>query len=192
MTTDEKLKHFTTVILESTKSQCDQTLAEYKSSMDRYFESHKEEALKSRQLEESIEADRIRRKISREYTTEQLHIRRKINHKQEELKAKLLAEVEAMLEAFFMTEDYTRLLIRQIEEAKKVARGEQINIFLDIKDERLKEELERATGETLITDGRIFYGGIKAEIPKKNILIDNSFESKLDNWMETYLVEPEK
>ncbi|MFQ9933057.1 MAG: V-type ATP synthase subunit E [Lachnospiraceae bacterium] len=190
MTTEEKLKHFNTVILESTQSQCDMELEEYKAGLNKYFEEHKEEAIKQKKLEESIEADRIRRKASREYTTEQLHIRRNINLKQEEIKEKLLSEIKELLKEFFETEDYKRLLIKQINEAKKVARGEAIAIYIDARDEKLKPELERATGEELIADGRSFLGGIKAEIPNKNILIDNSFESKLESWMENYLMEP--
>ena len=158
--------------------------------MDNYFEAHKKECIEKHKLAESVEADSIRRKASKDYTTEQLHIRRKINHKQEELKNKLLAEVEALLEGFFTKEDYKKLLISQINEAVKVARGEEIRIFLDARDISLKAELEKACGIELIADGRTFYGGIKAEIPKKNILIDNSFESKLENWKETYLIEP--
>ena len=190
MTTEEKLHHFNSIILESTQAECDEAFEEYKQSMDKYFETHKQECIEKHKLEEKVEADNIKRMASKEYTTEQLHIRRKMNHKQEELKNKLLAEVEALMEAFFTTEDYKKLLIKQINEAVEVARGEEIHIFLDVKDSRLKEELEAACNVQLIADGRTFYGGIKAEIPKKNILIDNSFESKLDNWKETYLIEP--
>lgn len=190
MTTEEKLHHFNSIILESTEAECNEAFEEYKQSMDKYFEAHKQEQIEKNKLDEKVEADNIRRTASKEYTTEQLHIRRKINHKQEELKNKLLAEVEALMEAFFTTEDYKNLLIKQINEAVAVARGEEIHIFLDAKDKGLKEELEAACNVRLVADGRTFYGGIKAEIPKKNILIDNSFESKLDNWKETYLIEP--
>lgn len=190
MTTEEKLHHFNSIILESTEAECNEAFEEYKQSMDKYFEAHKKERAEKHKLEEKVEADNIKRTASKEYTTEQLHIRRKINHKQEELKNKLLAEVETLMESYFTTEDYKKLLIKQINEAVTVARGEEIHIFLDAKDERLKEELEAACNIQLIADGRTFYGGIRAEIPKKNILIDNSFESKLDNWKETYLIEP--
>ena len=189
MTTDEKLKHFTSVILENTQGECEVSLSEYKDKLDKYYEEHKEEALKKNKLEEDIEADRIRRKASKEYTMEQLHIRRKINHKQEELKGKLLIEINELLKNFFDTEEYKALLVKQIESAIKVARGENIDIYIDAKDECLKAELERKTGMELIVDGRTFLGGIKAAIPKKNILIDNSFESKLDDWVESYLIK---
>lgn len=189
MTTDEKLKHFTSVILESTQGECEASLSEYKDKLDKYYEEHKEEALKKNKLEEDIEADRIRRKASKEYTMEQLHIRRKINHKQEELKGKLLIEINELLKDFFDTEEYKALLVKQIESAIKVARGENIDIYIDAKDESIKAELENKTGIELIVDGHTFLGGIKAEIPQKNILIDNSFESKLDNWVESYLIK---
>lgn len=189
MTTEEKLQHFTSVILESTQAKCEESFEAYKAKMDKYFEDHKRERIERNKLEESVEIDNIKRKASKEYTTEQLHIRRKINHKQVELKKKLLAEVQEKLINFFATEEYKKLLEQQIKDAIKVARGENINIYLDAKDEALKAELENKTGIELIVDGRTFYGGIKAEITKKNILIDNSFESKMDEWMETYIVE---
>ena len=189
MTTDEKLKHFTAVILESTHNKCEESLEKYKEKLDIYFEEHKSQAIKNSVLEEHIEAERIRHKSSRDYSAEQLRIRRKINDKQVELKERLLNEVKVLLEEFFTTENYVEYLIKQIDFSKKIAREESIFIYIDAKDKELVDRLEKATETSLIVDGRTFYGGIKAEIPEKNILIDKSFESKLENWMETYLVK---
>ena len=189
MTTDEKLQHFTSVIMENTQAECEKSFEEYKRKMDQYFEEHKAESVKNKELERGIEEDRIRRKASKDFTMNQLHIRRKINHKQVELKGKLLKEVKELLDDFYKTDDYKKLLIKKIEEAKKVARGEDIDIYIDAKDESLLSELEKATGEQLIMDGQSFGGGIIAKIPKKNILIDNSFEAKLDNWMEKAIIQ---
>ncbi len=189
MTTDEKLKHFTAVILESTHSKCEESLEEHKQKLDDYFEEHKAQAIKNSKLEEHIEAERIRHKSSKDYSAEQLHIRRLINDKQVELKERLLNEVKVLLEEFFKTENYFNYLVEQIEYAKKIAREESVFIYIDVRDKELLEKLQKATETKLIVDGRTFYGGIKAEIPEKNILIDKSFESKLENWMETYLVK---
>ncbi len=180
--------HFTAVTIENMQCQCDESLEQYKDKMDEYFEEHKKEALKHSKLEEQIEIDGINRKASKEFTTEQLHIRRKYNNKQEELQDKLFVEVKELLKEYSKTEGYKNLLIKQIKEAIRVARGEEITIFIDAMDIDLKEDLEKETGVKLVSDGRTFFGGIVAEIPSKNILIDNSFESKLDIAKENYTI----
>ncbi len=188
LTTEEKIKHFTAVTIENMQSQCDESLEEQKKKMDDYFEEHKKEALKNAKLEEQIEIDGIKRKASKEFTTEQLHIRRKYNHKQEELQDKLFVEVRELFKEYFKTEEYKNLLIKLIKRAINVARGEEVTIFIDAMDIDLKDDLEKATGVKLACDGRIFFGGIIAEIPSKNILIDSSFESKLDTAKENYTI----
>ena len=45
MTTEEKLHHFNSIILESTEAECNEAFEEYKKSMDKYFEEHKAESI---------------------------------------------------------------------------------------------------------------------------------------------------
>jgi vacuolar-type H+-ATPase subunit E/Vma4 len=188
MKLEEKLDHFSQVTLNSTREKCDKNFDEHKKKLDIFFEKHKEEALKNAKLEENIEADGIKRKYSKEFTTEQLHIRRRINMTQLELQEKVFLEVKELFLEFFKTEDYKKLLIKYIRDAVSVARGEAINIYIDKKDESLIAYLEKETGVKLIYDDRSFMGGIIAEIPSKNILIDNSFESKIEHYRADYLI----
>ena len=73
---EEKLKHFTTVTIENVQSKCDEELNEYKAELDNRYERHKTEALRLSALEEKSMRENIERKASKEYTMEQLHIRR--------------------------------------------------------------------------------------------------------------------
>lgn len=184
----EKLKHFTTVTLENVQSKCDKTLEQYKSELDARFESHKTEAVRLSSLEEKSLREDIERKASKEYTMEQLHIRRKISHKQDELKGKLFADVEKRLEEYRAGEAYKAYLVRLIKKAVRFARGEELHIYIDMEDEHLKDELEQCCEVTLLVSDHAFKGGIRAELPKRNILIDNTFETKLEEEKEKFLI----
>ena len=100
MNIEEKLQHFTKVILEGVNEECEKSLAEYKKELDWKFETHKEQHLKEAKVKENALRDAVEKKASKEYTMEQLHIKRKINHKQNEIRAKLFAQVEEELKKF--------------------------------------------------------------------------------------------
>ena len=184
MKIDEKLKHFTTVVLEATQKECEESYENYKKKMDDYYEEHRKDAIKHNKELEKIETDKLKRMAAKEYSLEQMRIRQKINKRREELTSKLIEEVRGLLLEFYKTEEYRELLLKQIKDAKKVARNEVINIYIDPNDEEYLEELSKKSGEELLVSQYSFGGGIRAEIPKKNILIDKTFESKLEEIFE--------
>lgn len=188
MKIEEKLNHFTSITLDNTREKCNKELEEHKNKLEEHFEKHKEEALKNARLEEQIEINGIKRHYSKEFTTEQLHIRRKINLKQIELQDKLFKEVADLFNIYFQGENYKKLLIKLIKDAKEVAKEEEILVYIDKNDIELKDELEKETGVKIYDDGRSFMGGIVAEIPSKNILIDDSFETKILHYRDHYLI----
>lgn len=188
MKIEEKLKHFTVVTIENVQNKCDMELEKYKSEQDERFERHKAEALRLAALQEKTMKEQIERKASKEYTMEQLHIRRKINHKQDELREKLFADVESKLMEFKQGLDYKLYLVRQIKKAKEFAGEEQIHIYIDKTDEYMKAELESECKVALQVSSYHFIGGIRAELPDRNILIDNTFETRLEEEREKFLI----
>ena len=188
MKIEEKIKHFTTVTIESVQSKCDLEFKEYKAELDEKFERHKKEALRLAALEEKNLRENIERKASKEYTMEQLHIRRKINHKQDELREKIFADVEARLKSFKETDGYKVYLIKQIKKAVNFAGDEEIHIYIDESDGDMKAELERECKIELFISDHSIKGGIRAELPDRNILIDNTFETRFEEEKEKFLV----
>lgn len=188
MTIEEKLRHFTTVTVESVHEKCEKSLNEYKAELDEQFEQHKAEAIRASELRAKTLKDGIERKASKEYTMEQLRIKRKLNRRQNKLREKLFVRIEEELAEYRKKPEYKELLVRQIKKAKKFARGGEINIFIDETDIHLKEVLESECNIKLGIAEYPTKGGIRAEIPKKNILIDNTFETKLEESKEKFMI----
>ena len=105
---------------------------------------------------------------------------------QEELKEKLFVEMKDRLARFAESAEYQRLLVRQLKEAIAFARGEELILYIDPSDAERRTSLEVEAGAPITVSSYSFMGGTRAVIPGRNILIDNSFETKLAEAREKF------
>jgi len=187
MTLDEKLDQFYTSAIESATNQNIQIVEDYKKSLQTVFEDHKNEALKKAEAAYQMEADKLMKDKNRKLSAEAIKLKRKINDKSEELTDKLFQEVKEKLIEFKSTKDYYNLLCKQIKEAMEFARGDNLTIYIDPSDGNLKTSLETDTQSNLTISDRDFIGGIRAVIKEKNILIDHSFLSRLEELRNSFV-----
>lgn len=186
LTTDEKLLHFQEFTMADAREQCNRLLDEYTASLEAVFEEHKQEKLRQSELIIKTETEGLERNKNKELSKQHLHIRRKITRKQNELKEKLFLEVKDLLLDYMKTADYENLLLTQIKEAVSFAKGQEMIIYIDPADASKQSDLESKTGAKLTVSEYSFLGGTRAIISARNILIDNSFESKLAERKENY------
>ncbi len=186
MTTEEKLKHFYAVSMDSAREEARKALSEYRENLEKEFQEHKALKQEAAQHQFKIESENAARQINKALSAEHLHIKREISKKQQELREKLFGEVREMLEAFTRTEAYVQWNADQIREALKIAGTDQVQIYLTPSDGPLLERLSKETGAALLISDTPFVGGIRAVIPGKNILIDNTlltlFEAEKENF----------
>ena len=183
MTTEEKLKYFEESSLEEARKQASAMIEEYKVNLDKVEKEHKATTLRQSDLQLKTESDNLKRNNNMALSKEQLQIKRKITQKQNELKEKLFVEVKQLLEDYMTTSAYQQLLIKQIKNIQKEAGSGKLILYIDPADSDKRSSLQVATGAPVTVSEyskEPFIGGIRATIPSKNILIDNSFASKLE------------
>ena len=90
------------------------------------------------------------------------------------------------LARFMETPAYETLLKEQIRKARDFAQGEEIHIYIDPADQEKQNLLSMETGCDIRVSQYPFSGGTRAVIASKNILIDNSFETKLKEAGENF------
>lgn len=181
MTIDEKLQHFYEVSLDEAREDAAQAIQEHKNYLAEKLEEHKETGRQNAEAEIKAETGHVRREVNKALSAELITLKRDWSRKQEELKETLFAEVEAKAKQFTATPDYDEYLSRRIAAAKEFAEEDEIHIFLSASDKDKLETLEQKTGVKLQIAKEDFLGGIRAEIPHKNILIDNSFSANLNS-----------
>lgn len=186
MTTEEKLQHFLETSMEDAKNQSEQMITEYTAALEKIFEEHKEETKRKSALRIKTEKDRLIREKNKELALRQIAIKHEITDKTKRLTDMIFVEVENRLEKFMQTPAYEELLIRQIHEAADFAAGEPMTIYIDPCDEMLLGCLESATGMQISISRYSFKGGTRIILKNRNVLIDNSFEKKLEEAKESF------
>ncbi len=180
MTLDEKLEHFYNAAIESATSQNIQIVDEYQKSLQQIYEDHKKDSLRKAEITYRTESEKLLREKNRDLSAEAIKLKRKTSEKSAELTDKLFKEVFDRLTEFMTTPEYFNLLCRQIKDILKFARDDDVTIYLNPTDLNLLDSLEAGTGAVLTISTRDFIGGTRAVLHDKNILIDNSFLTKLE------------
>lgn len=175
MTIEEKLQHFYDSSIEEAYQEASQMIEEHKKNLDAMLSEHKRSRRQSAEAEVKAEAENARREVNKALSAQQLMIKRNWTKKQNELKDKLFAEVQNLLEDFVKTPEYDSYLCRKIKDAQDFAGEDELHIYLTPSDSSRLESISQRTGAALRLADEEFTGGIRAIIPGKNILIDNSF-----------------
>lgn len=186
MTTEEKLQHFYEVSVENAKEEAEGAVTEYEQVLEASLEEHRQAKRRQAEMELKAEADNAKRQVNKALSAEQLRIKRRLSKKQDQLKDKLFSKVAEKLNAFRETPDYEAYLLKKIEEAKAFAGEDELVLTLGRGDESLAGRLKEKGGHELEIAEEDFGGGLKAVVPTKNILIDNSFSSLLEGEKEAF------
>lgn len=187
MTTEEKLKHFLDTCMEDARTRSSRMLDEYTAALEKSFEEHQHDAKRRAQMQVRQETEKIERDLNKKLSVAQLEQKRVLGQRQEELKEKLFAELRERLKHYRSTPDYQRLLERQIQKAVDFAKGQELTVYLDPSDEGLMEGFSLAYPQARIQMSEYsFFGGTRAVIEGRNILIDNSFLTRLAEARESF------
>lgn len=175
MTIEEKLQHFYDTSVEEAKKQASRELEAHQNKLSEMLSEHKKARTQDAQAEISAETENAKREVNKALSARQLTLRRSWNAKQNKLKDKLFTEVKDCLQEFMGTPEYEAYLCRKVREAAAFAGDDEIFIYLSPEDSDHQHSVTAQTGFPVQISEKSFLGGIKASIPGKNILIDNSF-----------------
>lgn len=187
MNIKEKAEHFYNTAVEAATSLNTSMVMEYKSGLEKSYQEHKEEVLKRAEAHRKQESERLAREKNASLAMQTMSIRHKVSEFTNEYKEALFSDVRKRLEDFMRTPEYIELLVRQIKEAVQFSEGSDIIVYINPTDADKLQELSRLTGAALTISKTDFMGGMRAVIRDKDILINNSFESKLMEQKEAFI-----
>ena len=191
MTIEEKLQHFREACMADAMAASEKILSDYKNALEKDFLDYQNSEIKLADMEVKTETTRIDKEINKEVALEQIKLRMELSKKAAELKEKIFTQLEGRLADYQASPEYKALLDSQIERALKFAGDDEVKIYIDPNDEALAHGLSVKYGIDISISKYPFHGGMRAVIPAKNILIDNSFEKKIAEAKEKFDVEME-
>lgn len=186
MTIDEKLEHFYKTSVDDAKEKAAKDIEAHKASLAEMLEKHKESQTRNAENDIKAETENVRREINKALSAQLLTLKRDFSQKQNQLADQLFAEVKSRLENFTAAPEYLDYLAEKIQDAKDFAGEDELHIYLSASDSDKLEPMAQKTGFPLELSEESFIGGIKATIPGKNILIDNSFQENFNAVQEEF------
>ena len=172
MTTEEKLKHFQDICMEDARERSARMLDDYMKALEGAYEEHTADARRRADMQVEAETEKLEREINKRLAIGQLDLKREFSRRQEELKDKLAN--------FMETQEYQRLLDHQVKAVKEFAGDEELIVYMDPSDVDKVQRIALHHNASIKISEYSFNGGTRAVIPGKHILIDNSFETKLN------------
>ena len=180
MTTEEKLKHFQDICMEDARERSARMLDDYMNALESAYEEHTADARRRADMQVEAETEKLEREINKRLSIGQLDLKKEFSRRQEELKDKLFVELRDKLANFMETQEYQRLLDRQVKAVKEFAGNEELIVYMDPSDVDKVQRIALHHNASIKISEYSFDGGTRAVIPGKHILIDNSFETKLN------------
>ena len=156
MTTEEKLKHFQDICMEDARERSARMLDDYMKALEGAYEEHTADARRRADMQVEAETEKLEREI------------------------KLFVELKDKLANFMETQEYQRLLDHQVKAVKEFAGDEELIVYMDPSDVDKVQRIALHHNASIKISEYSFNGGTRAVIPGKHILIDNSFETKLN------------
>ena len=183
MNLDDKLKQFLDVTSGDARAKSANEVSEYKEKMAKSFEEYKKTAEEKASSQHEVTVATALRENSTKVTKHIADKRKELQDRQAELKSELIGQVRDMLIDFKKTDEYSAYLIECVKKAGNIAGDSQFTVFIDKSDEAYLETVrafakENTKAEVYISE-ELFVGGIRADIPVRNIILDESFATKL-------------
>lgn len=189
MTLEEKLDIFYNAAINDATNQCVQILDEYKSNLEKLQKEHEEETLKKAEDSLKMESEYLIRDKNKRISDESLLLKRTITKKVNEYEKVIFEKVEQKMKVFMQTPQYYELLKQQIQYVLDFAKGEAVEIYINATDQEKKQSLENALHCSILISTIDFIGGTRAVIRNRNVLIDNSFATKLAEERDSFTLK---
>lgn len=188
MTIEEKLVNFEESAINAATAKRTELIDEYDKVLKADFEKQKSKLDEKAELKIKIQTEELKRKSNQMLSNEMLNAKRLTGEKAMELTDALFDDVVKKLEEFKKTSDYEQLLIDQILYAVEFAENMPMTVYIDKSDEGLLGKVMRLTNQEITISETPILGGTRTVIHDKNILIDNSFITRIGEIKEDFVI----
>lgn len=188
MELEEKIQHFYEETILDVNEKSKQELAEYRELLEQEFASYERETRNNFDSLSRTAPEALKKSCRQEISKVTLTQKYMLAQKEAEYTEKVFARVQEKLEDFKETDEYPALLRKYIRDAIDFAQEDALTIYLDMDDARFQQEFSEEFGREIKVSEYSFGGGMRALIPAKNILIENSFSTNLQEQLRSFVI----
>ena len=185
MEINEKLEVFFGAAIGAANSQSESMLDEQKNIYQSAMEEHEQSCRDALKSSRRIFLERQKKEVNRRNAEQTMAWKKDYQALKEQKTEELFEMVKEKLLSYRRTDAYEAFLLAQIGKAKEFAQGEDLTVFISPSDQERQAVLEEKSGCRVEIAEDEFSGGMRAVIPAKNVLIDESFAERMKRARET-------
>ena len=185
MEINEKLEVFFGAAIGAANSQSESMLDEQKNIYQSAMEEHEQSCRDTLESSRRIFLEKQKKEVNRRVAEQTMAWKKDYQALKEQKTKELFEMVKEKLLSYRRTDAYEALLLAQIDKAKEFAQGEDLTVFISPSDQERQAVLEEKSGCRVEIAEEEFSGGMRAVIPAKNVLIDESFAERMKRAEET-------
>ncbi len=162
---------------------------DYRLLLEKELEQHKKDVRRKADNYLKEEMERLVREKNTALALKTLEIRHLFKDRSTVITEDLFSKVKISLFEFMKTKEYVELLKKQIKEAKDFAKDHSVTVYLNSTDADKAAMLREESNITIEISTTDFWGGTRAVIPDKNVVINESFLSKWEEAKESFALK---
>ena len=179
MNDEDKLRKFYEITIKEAKSQNTNEVNSYEAALEKSFIDHKEEMERKAELEIRLQQEVLQKHKNSETAVKQLELRKVMGDIKDRLKEELFMSIKERLIEYKNNDDYINYLNNCVRKALSFAKGVKVDFYIDSSDVSLINQINNSVNLNIEVSEENLIGGMRAAIPSKNVLIDESFSAKL-------------
>jgi vacuolar-type H+-ATPase subunit E/Vma4 len=188
MEINEKLEIFSKAAIDAATMQSESILEEQKTAYQAEITAYRQKKQEQWEEREHILGEKVRKEVNREVSGQLMATKRKYHEAEEEKKDMIFKLAEQKIAEYRKSDAYYKDMCKLIEGAKREAGSESFTVYISAEDEGILDRLTHATKSDITVTKEKLGGGIRAVIPSKNIMIDETYATKLKRERETFVL----
>ena len=185
MEINEKLEVFFRAAIGAANSQSESMLDEQKNIYQSAMEEQEQSCREALESSRRIFLEKQKKEVNRQVAAQTMAWKKDYQAQKEQKTEELFDMVMEKLTSYRKTDGYEAFLLTQIDKAKEFAQGEDLTVYISPSDQSKQAMLEEKCGCRIEIAEDEFLGGMRAVIPAKNVLIDESFAERMKRARET-------
>jgi vacuolar-type H+-ATPase subunit E/Vma4 len=180
---NQKLERFKQIVLSDATQLKSEILKEISEERKQTISSAEAEISAQVSLFIEKETEKVANKIKQEISKETFNQKKMLLSKREHIIDSVFSEVKEKLLKFTKSSEYKNLLLEKTRQAKQTFGGKDIEILLRQSDMVYAQDIKQVWGNdsvcNILSSDTVKYGGIIFSSPQTNLIINETFDSKL-------------
>jgi len=191
MDLEDKFAYFETQVNQQVQDIIDEQVNQYRATLQKDYD----EFVKNTNQEfdaKFVNAKKdMRKELNKNIAQSQIHLQRDLYLQEEKLKKKLFAEFNDAIQNYMQTDEYRNQLVVMINNLKDYAEKnrEELVVYINHSDQGMYETLLEETNANIQISDREFLGGVRGVLKDRQVLIDYSFSTLLENVEDSFTIK---